>query len=102
VARNGPEFESRILKNEQSNLKFSFLNPKDPFHPFYRSRVSELGGKSLPPEEPVAPTAGLSKPTTAKVMARAEPLEPPRQAYVVPRPVGVIPLDVDIIQLSAQ
>jgi len=99
VARNGPEFESRILKNEQANLKFAFLNPKDPFHPFYRSRVSELGGKA--PEEAPA-SAGVSKPTTAKIAPRAAPLEPPRPMYMVPRPVGVLPLDVDIIQLSAQ
>ena len=41
VARNGPEFETRI-KNEQNNAKFSFLQPNDPFHPYYRAKVVEL------------------------------------------------------------
>ena len=52
VARNGPEFETRI-KNEQQNAKFSFLQPNDPFHPYYRKMVVELGGAEAP-----APAAG--------------------------------------------
>ena len=43
VARNGPEFETRI-KNEQSSAKFSFLQANDPFYPYYRAKVVELGG----------------------------------------------------------
>ena len=36
VARNGPEFESRIHQNEQNNPKFNFLNQGDPYHGYYQ------------------------------------------------------------------
>jgi len=100
VARNGPEFEVRILKNEQNNTKFAFLNAKDPFHAFYELRVRELGGELAAP--PVSAAAEVSKQATVKSAPRVAPLEPPRPAYTVPRPVGVAPLDVDVIQLCAQ
>lgn len=40
VARNGVEFEKRILANEKNNVKFNFLNPTDPYHAYYKVRVS--------------------------------------------------------------
>ena len=42
VARNGPEFESRIRKNELNNAKFNFLNPSDPYHAYYQHKVREF------------------------------------------------------------
>nr|KAF6465831.1 hypothetical protein HJG63_011218 [Rousettus aegyptiacus] len=42
VARNGPEFEARIRQNEINNPKFNFLNPNDPYHAYYRHKVSEF------------------------------------------------------------
>ena len=41
VARNGVEFESKIRMNEQSNPKFNFLNPGDPYHAYYQHKVQE-------------------------------------------------------------
>jgi len=104
VARNGPEFESRILKNEQSNPKFGFLNSSDPFHPYYRNKISELRGDAPAAETAVAaPGAGeVSAQATVKSGFKVAPLEPPKALYTVPRPVGVVPLDLDTIQLSAQ
>ena len=62
VARNGPEFETRI-KNEQKNEKFSFLQPNDPFHPYYRKMVAELGGA------PAAAPAGAGGAATTEASA---------------------------------
>ena len=42
VARNGPEFESRIRQNELNNPKFNFLNGGDPYHAYYQHRVEEI------------------------------------------------------------
>ncbi|KAL6627672.1 hypothetical protein ACP70R_031398 [Stipagrostis hirtigluma subsp. patula] len=41
VAKNGPEFERRIISHNQGN-KFNFLQPSDPYHAYYKHRVSEL------------------------------------------------------------
>ena len=104
VARNGPEFEKRILNNEANNTKFSFLQPKDPFNPYYNSRVRELGGAA-----PAGAAAGVIS-NSAEVRAEATvkkvptvtPLEPPKPLYSVNKPVGAQPLDLDVIQLTAQ
>ncbi|KAI5727525.1 hypothetical protein M8J77_003331 [Diaphorina citri] len=42
VARNGPEFESRIRQNEIGNPKFNFLSPGDPYHAYYQHRVKDI------------------------------------------------------------
>lgn len=36
VAKNGLEFEKRILANNAANVKFNFLNSPDPYHAYYQ------------------------------------------------------------------
>ncbi len=40
LLHTGAEFEKRILANEKNNVKFNFLVPTDPYHAYYRMRVS--------------------------------------------------------------
>lgn len=40
VLCTGAEFEARILASEANNVKFNFLQPTDPYHAYYRMRVS--------------------------------------------------------------
>lgn len=48
VARNGPSFEERIRENEKQNNKFCFLNPNDPYRPYYDAKVEEFkSGKGI-------------------------------------------------------
>lgn len=52
--RNGPEFEARIRQNEINNPKFNFLNPNDPYHAYYRHKVTEFKeGKAQEPSAAV-------------------------------------------------
>ena len=39
VAKNGPEFETRILSSEKNNQKFSFLRENSPFYSYYRGKI---------------------------------------------------------------
>ncbi|CBI27151.3 unnamed protein product, partial [Vitis vinifera] len=39
VAKNGPEFEKRIIANNAGNAKFNFLNGSDPYHAYYQHRL---------------------------------------------------------------
>lgn len=107
VARNGPEFESRILKNEQNNTKFAFLQPNDPYQPYYKAKVAELGGTTALSTTAAAgaQTAVVSQETTAKTQKKGPsitPIEPPRANYTVHKPQGAQPVDLDVIQLTAQ
>ncbi|KPM05088.1 splicing factor 3A subunit 1-like protein [Sarcoptes scabiei] len=47
VARNGPEFETRIQQNEPNNRKFNFLNPGDPYNAYYQFKVKEFREASI-------------------------------------------------------
>ncbi|WJX54420.1 hypothetical protein P8452_40304 [Trifolium repens] len=38
VAKNGPEFESRIIDTNAGNDHFNFLNQLDPYHAYYQHR----------------------------------------------------------------
>jgi len=40
VARNGPDFEKRILGSEKNNQKFNFLLPTDPYNAYYQSKIA--------------------------------------------------------------
>ena len=40
VARNGENFEHKIRQNESQNPKFNFLKDEDPYHGYYRHKVS--------------------------------------------------------------
>lgn len=122
VARNGPEFERRILANGRNNVKFNFLNPGDPYHAYYQHRVSEMKaqvqnssqGATAPPgtappgepgagavqqavkEAPEAVKFEIPKPVTKVI-------DPPEaEQYTVRLPEGITGTELDIIKLTAQ
>lgn len=39
AASAGTAFEERIMAQQQQNQKFNFIQPTDPYHPYYRMRV---------------------------------------------------------------
>ncbi|KAK1552272.1 hypothetical protein Q3G72_013573 [Acer saccharum] len=47
VAKNGPEFENRIIANKANNAKFNFLSSSDPYHAYCQHRFSEFDDISL-------------------------------------------------------
>lgn len=124
VAKNGPEFEKRILANEKNNVKFNFLNSTDPYHAYYQHRVSEFKAQLAAPAGAAAPTAANANAAAAPVKTEEESraheqsetnavaaalraprkvLDPPEpDVYTVHVPELANSLDVDIIKLTAQ
>lgn len=52
VARNGIEFEIKIKEKEINNPRFSFLSPLDPYHAYYRKKVTEFeSGETTEPQQ---------------------------------------------------
>uniref|UniRef100_A0A061QIM6 Splicing factor 3A subunit 1 n=1 Tax=Tetraselmis sp. GSL018 TaxID=582737 RepID=A0A061QIM6_9CHLO len=108
VARNGTEFEKRILSNEKQNQKFSFLLPTDPYHAYYQMKVKEIkeGGEKPAGEQAAAPDqepAQAAKEPEKPVVPPTKPLEPPApELYMVHVPEGLTMLDLDVIKLTAQ
>lgn len=121
VAKNGPEFEKRIIANNVNNSKFNFLTSSDPYHAYYQHRLSEFraqnqsSGQQLPsqPEDsdsPEAASAGAGNEAAAKPDPTAQFRPPPPkdlkqpdpEQYTVRLPEGISGEELDIIKLTAQ
>ncbi|KAL1296024.1 hypothetical protein HN51_056807 [Arachis hypogaea] len=125
VAKNGPEFEKRIIANNTGNVKFNFLNASDPYHAYYQHRLAEFRAQnqssgaqpplqppdsSVPESAPSAPapdsngTVAVEKPDiSAQFRPVKKVLEPPEaEQYTVRLPEGITGEELDIIKLTAQ
>ncbi|EPS66953.1 hypothetical protein M569_07823 [Genlisea aurea] len=123
VAKNGLEFEKRIIANNEGNAKFNFLRSSDPYHGYYQHRLSEARSQnqSSAPQQPVQTSenpsesldAALSSSDTKESSAKPDPaaqfrpvqkiLEPPEpEKYTVRLPEGITGEELDIIKLTAQ
>lgn len=105
VARNGPEFEYRILENERTNVKFSFLNLTDPYRPYYDKKVEEIRNKdihSYQSLETELEAEDIESKEEIQITTQL-PLEPPYTfLFYYPEDTLVLPvLDMDIIHLTA-
>ncbi|XP_058090326.1 probable splicing factor 3A subunit 1 [Magnolia sinica] len=123
VAKNGPEFEKRILANNTGNAKFSFLSSSDPYHAYYQHRISEFRAQvqssslqpppsqpsdsAMPDAAPAVPVADGNEEAKPDVSQFKPPvrkvLEPPEaEQYTVRLPEGITGEELDIIKLTAQ
>lgn len=123
VAKNGPDFEKRIIASNTGNAKFNFLVVSDPYHAYYQHRVVEYRtqlqqeeGSAQPGDTEAVPISGSADdvPVTeesSKVDANAQfrivpprkVLEPPEsEQYTVRLPEGITGEELDIIKLTAQ
>lgn len=116
VARNGPEFESRIRQNEQNNPKFNFLNPGDPYHAYYQHKVKEIQEGKTPSSSaqqiPDATGKTLSLIDEAKKKKQSEllkqvelpfvPKDPPTEFEFIADPPSISAIDLDVVKLTAQ
>ncbi|KAJ9141247.1 hypothetical protein P3X46_031804 [Hevea brasiliensis] len=124
VAKNGPEFEKRIIANNANNAKFNFLNPSDPYHAYYQHHLSEFralnqSSAQQPPSQPAdsdATESTQSAPATDGTDTAPKPdptaqfrppprkvLEPPEaEQYTIRLPEGITGEELDIIKLTAQ
>ncbi|KAK7280358.1 hypothetical protein RJT34_25421 [Clitoria ternatea] len=126
VAKNGPEFEKRIIANNTGNVKFNFLNSSDPYHAYYQHRLTEFRAQNqssalqppslLPadlavtesaPTAPVPDSNGVAAAEKPDLSAQFKPvrkvLEPPEaEQYTVRLPEGITGEELDIIKLTAQ
>uniref|UniRef100_A0A182P2N1 Splicing factor 3A subunit 1 n=1 Tax=Anopheles epiroticus TaxID=199890 RepID=A0A182P2N1_9DIPT len=115
VARNGPEFESRIRQNELGNPKFNFLSPGDPYHAYYQHKVQEIregrtdnsssgGGAAAPPKAQVPNATQQKQQELLKAVTEQQfvPKDPPPEFEFIADPPSISALDLDIVKLTAQ
>ncbi|KAF9562167.1 hypothetical protein CPC08DRAFT_688044 [Agrocybe pediades] len=99
VARsaNPPQFEERVREGQRSDPKFSFLNPADPYHAYYRHRMEKVAQGEVEDES-------AQKEKDAEVTKPKEPVdigvEPPPAEFILDLP-NISPIDLDIMKLTA-
>lgn len=112
VARNGPEFESRIHQSEVGNKKFGFLNPGDPYHAYYQFKVREFREGNvkdfavLPGLQKLSVTSAAQQKQQELLKQATEtqfvPKDPPADFEFIADPPSISALDLDIVKLTAQ
>ncbi|KAI3713754.1 hypothetical protein L1987_72340 [Smallanthus sonchifolius] len=122
VAKNGPEFEKRIIASNAGNPKFNFLNGSDPYHAYYQHRLTEFRAQNQAPgQQPsqssdapdsestpsAAPADGNDATEKTDPSAKFRPvkkvLDPPEaEQYTIRLPEGITGEELDIIKLTAQ
>ncbi|XP_075486666.1 putative splicing factor 3A subunit 1 [Primulina tabacum] len=119
VAKNGPEFEKRIMANNEGNAKFNFLHASDPYHAYYLHRLSEaraqnqVSAQQQPSQDVPEPGAAAPAADSSDALTKPDPaaqfrpvrkvLEPPEaEQYTVRLPEGITGEELDIIKLTAQ
>uniref|UniRef100_A0A5B7ALD3 Putative splicing factor 3A subunit 1 n=1 Tax=Davidia involucrata TaxID=16924 RepID=A0A5B7ALD3_DAVIN len=123
VAKNGPEFEKRIIANNAGNAKFNFLNASDPYHAYYQHRLSEFRAQNqasaqqqpLQPADSSVPESALAAPAADgnETVVKPDPsaqfrpvhkilVVPEAEQYTVRLPEGITGEELDIIKLTAQ
>ena len=97
IMKHGDGLIQGLMENPKNAQKFSFLNPDDPFYPFYQLKLEEAkSGGNKKKESTVAPVADNSIPINKPVPT----IIPPYFTYRQPLDIGGLQLDV--IHLTAQ
>lgn len=115
VAKCGPDFEQRVLK-EQNHTKFAFLLPNNPYRAYYDHKVKEFKTGVVQESKPEVPQAIIDqkakeeekkkKKEQMKMLTMGEKKKkaakpPAPDQFVVNHPY-IAPMDMDIIKLTAQ
>lgn len=101
VARsaNPPLFEDKIRENQRQDPKFSFLNPADPYHAYYRHRMDRINaGEDIEEGQPEKESVLVGEKVTPQVDAG---VEPPQPQFVLDIP-NISPIDLQVRYISFQ
>ena len=83
VARsaNPPQFEDKIRENQRQDPKFSFLNPADPYHAYYRHYMDKVNRGEVDDEQKPEKTTEKQEEKPVEVVDRG--LEPPVPEFIL-------------------
>lgn len=84
---NPPQFEDKIRENQRADPKFSFLNPADPYHAYYRHRMDriaagDIGDDAAPDKDGKMEGEGEAQPVAAVDIGK----EPPTPEFIMDLP----------------
>ncbi|KAG5354162.1 hypothetical protein C0989_003675 [Termitomyces sp. Mn162] len=100
VARsaNPPHFEDKIREGQRTDPKFSFLNPVDPYHAYYRHRMDKINRGEV--DESTPDKEGKEDGDTQPVQVVDVGIEPSPPDFIMDMP-NISSIDLDIMKLTA-
>jgi len=100
VARsaNPPQFEDKIREGQRSDPKFSFLNPADPYHGYYRHRMERIAQGDLG-EDTAAEKKGEGKDGDQIMEVVDVGVEPPSPEFIMDLP-NISSIDLCVFSLT--
>ncbi|KAG6891033.1 hypothetical protein C0992_010695 [Termitomyces sp. T32_za158] len=100
VARsaNPPQFEDKIREGQRNDPKFSFLNPVDPYHAYYRHRMDRINRGEV--DESTPEKDGKENGDVQPVQVLDVGVEPPPPEFITDIP-NISSIDLDIMKLTA-
>ncbi|KZV90420.1 hypothetical protein EXIGLDRAFT_720355 [Exidia glandulosa HHB12029] len=102
VARsaNPPQFETKIRQNQVNDPKFSFLNPADPYHAYYRHRMDRIAAGEEDEAASATPAKDVEGQAVTPIPQLSRGREPPAPEFILEVP-HISPVDLDTIKLTA-
>ncbi|TCD66460.1 SF3a splicing factor complex subunit [Steccherinum ochraceum] len=97
---NPPQFEEKIRETQRQDPKFSFLNPADPYHAYYRHRMGKVARGEVDDEQVAEKPAGLETEVQEPEKEIDRGLEPPTPEFIFDE-VNISAIDMDIMKLTA-
>ncbi|KAH7877687.1 Pre-mRNA splicing factor PRP21 like protein-domain-containing protein [Lentinula edodes] len=96
---NPPLFEDKVREGQRSDPKFSFLNPADPYHAYYRHKMDKIFQGEIDDEQV---PSGDDKVDGAAIQAKVVDvgLEPPTPVFIIDMP-NISAIDLDTMKLTA-
>lgn len=95
VARsaNPPQFETKIRQNQVNDPKFSFLNPADPYHAYYRHRMDRIAAGEEDEAASATPAKEVEGQAVTPIPQLSRGREPPAPEFILEVP-HIAPVDL--------
>ncbi|GAA5933234.1 Prp21p [Sporobolomyces koalae] len=96
---NAAQLEERFRQREQTDSRFSFLNPTNPYYAYYADRLAAFKAG----EQPEVKADDKADPTASGPAEEDDgrPKEPPALEFLVEDPPKISAVDLDILRLTA-
>lgn len=84
---NPAQLEEKIRESQRNDPKFSFLNPADPYHAYYRDRRQKVAaGEGVDDAAPGADAAAKAEDAPAEREPADVGTEPPQPEFILELP----------------
>lgn len=91
---NAAQLEERFRQREQTDSRFAFLNPTNPYYAYYADRLAAFKAGEQPEQKPDDKVDGTNKGPDGAAEDDGRPTEPPPLEFLVEDPPKISAVDL--------